>query len=238
MLSKISFPSIAYPTPSPELTKSSPTVFGFAGCIVALIGECITVSIFQRTGHRSAASAAVFFLFLHIACFSSSVDATSYIYASEIFPTPVRAKGLAVSISGLFVATIIFLQCAPTAFEEIGWRYYLVFICITAVIFCLTWFYFPEVCFTTPCLCNFFVCILLTITLRTDLQDAPRGYRRALRRLDRGRGVRKEHELRERGGLEGAGREGISLCCESGRCENLAWNDLAWMVSGPGKSLL
>jgi MFS family permease len=120
-------------------------VFGFAGCIVALIGECVTVSIFQKTGHRSAASAAVFFLFLHIACFSSSVDATSYIYASEIFPTPVRAKGLSFSISGLFIATIIFLQCAPTAFDQIGWKYYLVFICITTVIFFIIWFYFPEV---------------------------------------------------------------------------------------------
>lgn len=85
-------------------------MFGFCGCVIALIGECITVDVFQRTGQRGAASAAVFFLFLHIGFFSSSVDATSYIYAAEIFPTPVRAKGLAVSISGLFIATIIFLQ--------------------------------------------------------------------------------------------------------------------------------
>jgi len=120
-------------------------VFGFAGCVVALVGECITVSIFQNTGHQSAASAAVFFLFLHIAFFSSSVDATSYIYASEIFPTPVRAKGLSVSVSGLFISTIIFLQCAPTAFEQVGWKYYLVFIAITTVLFFVIWFYFPEV---------------------------------------------------------------------------------------------
>lgn len=42
-------------------------MFGFSDCIVALIGACITVSIFQRTGHNSTASAAVFFLFLYIA---------------------------------------------------------------------------------------------------------------------------------------------------------------------------
>lgn len=121
-------------------------MFGFAGCVVALVGECITVSIYHRTGDNAAASAAVFFLFLHIACFSSSVDATSYIYASEIFPTPVRAKGLSFSVSGLFVATIIFLQCAPTAFGHISWRYYTVFIAITVVLFFVVWFYFPEVC--------------------------------------------------------------------------------------------
>jgi hypothetical protein len=44
-----------------------------------------------------------------------------YLYTSEIFPALVRVKGLSVSISGSFVVTIIFLQCAPTAFEEIGW---------------------------------------------------------------------------------------------------------------------
>ena len=42
-------------------------LFGFGGCIVALIGECITVSIFQKNGDNRVASAAVFFLFLHIA---------------------------------------------------------------------------------------------------------------------------------------------------------------------------
>ncbi|KEF56198.1 uncharacterized protein A1O9_07779 [Exophiala aquamarina CBS 119918] len=127
-----------------KIGRTRMLMFGFAGCVIALIGECITVDVFQRTGHRSAASAAVFFLFLHIGFFSVSCDATSYIYASEIFPTPVRAKGLSVSVSGLFVATIIFLQCAPEAFSTIGWKYYTVFISITTVIFFIVWFWFPE----------------------------------------------------------------------------------------------
>ncbi|KAF2651337.1 general substrate transporter [Lophiostoma macrostomum CBS 122681] len=119
-------------------------MFGFAGCVVALVGECITVSIFQKHGQSGVASAAVFFLFLHITFFSVSVDATSYIYASEIFPTPARAKGLSISVSGLFVATIIFLQAAPTAFAEVGWKYYLLFVCITSVLFVVIWLWFPE----------------------------------------------------------------------------------------------
>ncbi|KAK3112211.1 hypothetical protein LTR53_011749 [Teratosphaeriaceae sp. CCFEE 6253] len=119
-------------------------MFGFGGCVVALIGECITVSIYQRTGDRAASSAAVFFLFFHILCFSSSVDATSYIYASEIFPTPARAKGMSISVSGLFIATIIFLQAAPTAFAAIGWKYYVVFVVITSVLFVVVWVWFPE----------------------------------------------------------------------------------------------
>lgn len=119
---------------------------GFAGTISALVGECISLSIYNKTGSKAATSAAVFFLFWHIACFSVTCDATSYIYASEIFPTPVRAKGLAISVSGLFVATIIFLEAAPTAFANIGWKYYTVFIACTTISFFFVWFFCPEVC--------------------------------------------------------------------------------------------
>lgn len=118
---------------------------GFVGTITALIGECVALSVYNRTGSTAANTAAVFFLFWHIACFSVTCDATSYIYASEIFPTPVRAKGLAISVSGLFVATIIFLEAAPTAFANIGWKYYTVFIACTTLSFFFVWLYCPEV---------------------------------------------------------------------------------------------
>lgn len=80
--------------------------------------------------------------------FSSFYDATSYVYSSEIFPTPVRAKGLAVSVSGLFVATIIFLSGAPTAFAAISWKYYIVFIACSIVFAIIAFLYFPEVSFS------------------------------------------------------------------------------------------
>lgn len=121
-------------------------MFGIVGSIIALIGECVTVDIFQRTGDKGVAGAAVFFLFLHILLFGLSYDATSYIYGSEIFPNPVRARGLAISITGLFTSTIIFLQCAPAAFTEIGWKYYVVFIVISVFMVAIMFFYFPEVC--------------------------------------------------------------------------------------------
>lgn len=120
-------------------------VFGLSGVIIALIGETVTVTYFNKTGNTGIAKAAVFFLFLHIGFYSSTMDATSYIYSCEIFPTPVRAKGLAISIAGLFSATIIFLEAAPTAFAAIQGYYYIVFIvCTFACIVCMLTF-FPEV---------------------------------------------------------------------------------------------
>ncbi|KIW15772.1 hypothetical protein PV08_05822 [Exophiala spinifera] len=119
-------------------------LIGFTGCLLALMGECITVSFFQSSGSRGAASGAVFFLFAHITVFVLCVDATTYIYASEIFPTPLRAKGLAISCSGLFFATIIFTTAAPTAFANIGWKYYLVFVVLTTITISIVYFMFPE----------------------------------------------------------------------------------------------
>ncbi|KAL7892222.1 MFS transporter [Trichoderma sp. TUCIM 5745] len=72
-----------------------------------------------------------------------------------------RAKSLAVSVSRLFVVTIIFLQVAPTALRQLGgkttrWRLahfrrhplfrhnYLVFLIISAICAVVFYFYYPE----------------------------------------------------------------------------------------------
>lgn len=48
-------------------------------------------------------------------------------------------------MTGLFMSTTVFLQVAPTAFAQVGWKYYLLFVCITAVMIVTIWLYFPEV---------------------------------------------------------------------------------------------
>ncbi|EXJ68734.1 uncharacterized protein A1O5_08528 [Cladophialophora psammophila CBS 110553] len=119
-------------------------VIGISGCILCLVGEVITLAQLEKGQNRAATNAAVFFLFLFVGFYASFIDATTYIYASEIWPTPVRAKGLALSISGLFLSSLAILQGAPAGFANIGWRYYLVFISVTSVMVVFMYFYFPE----------------------------------------------------------------------------------------------
>ncbi|KUL89739.1 hypothetical protein ZTR_00497 [Talaromyces verruculosus] len=68
-----------------------------------------------------------------------ALGSTSYGYSSNIIST----KGLAISVSGLFVATITFPEVAPTAFANIGWKYYTVFIACTTLSFLFVWLYCP-----------------------------------------------------------------------------------------------
>ncbi|KIX94624.1 uncharacterized protein Z520_09670 [Fonsecaea multimorphosa CBS 102226] len=119
-------------------------LFGFTGDVIALAGECATVAVYQRTGSPAAAKAAVFFLFLHIGFYGWTIDASTYIYATEIFPNPLRARGIGISCAGLFMAVIVFTSAAPTAFNNIGWKYYLVFCILTAMNVVIIWFFFPE----------------------------------------------------------------------------------------------
>ncbi|KAK9382852.1 general substrate transporter [Kockiozyma suomiensis] len=119
-------------------------LIGLTGCALALVGECVALSTYERTGGRAASIAAVVFLFLHVFVYGLNMDVTSYVYSSEIMPNQLRAKGVSFSICGLFLSTIVYLEAASTAFANIGWKYYLVFICMSIFFFVLVFFYFPE----------------------------------------------------------------------------------------------
>ncbi|KAK9452428.1 hypothetical protein V1511DRAFT_247917 [Dipodascopsis uninucleata] len=102
------------------------------------------LGVFEGKNNFGGNAAAIFFLFLHIASFGTFVDATTYVYCSEIFPTHLRARGSSIAISGLFFATIIFTDAAPTAFAKIGWKYYIVFIVLTVINIGLVMKFWPE----------------------------------------------------------------------------------------------
>ena len=117
---------------------------GLAGCCVALLGEIVMLALFTGTNNKAGNSAGVFFLFLHLAFYGSCIDASTYVYASEIWPTFLRAKGFAISISGMFAGSLILLVSAPTGFQNVGWKFYLVMLITTFLNVFIIAFYFPE----------------------------------------------------------------------------------------------
>lgn len=114
--------------------------------------------------NEGGAIAAIVFMFLFVTFYGSCVDASSYIYCSELFPTHVRAQGVGFSTSAVFLLNtgMIFLWpptmskranvilhpaynvAAGTAFQNIGWKFYLVFIIVPSCALPLIVRYFPE----------------------------------------------------------------------------------------------
>ena len=72
------------------------------------------------------------------------MDASSYVYAGELFPTSIRAQGAGFSISALFCMSLIYTMCAPVAFNTIGWRYYIIFIVMPLIGALTMYLIFPE----------------------------------------------------------------------------------------------
>ncbi|CEI59934.1 hypothetical protein FVEN_g8262 [Fusarium venenatum] len=117
---------------------------GLIGCAVSLLGVGVMVALYGGTNSKGGNGAGVFFLYLHLTFYPTCMDASTYVYGSEIWPTHLREKGFAISCAGLFDGSLTLLEAAPTAFQTIGWRFYLImmaFTIICAIIFAL---YFPE----------------------------------------------------------------------------------------------
>jgi hypothetical protein len=66
-------------------------------------------------------------------------------FLGEIFPTHIRPQGVAWSLFGTFLSTLVYIEAAPTALANIKWRYYIIFIILTLINIAIFYFWCPEV---------------------------------------------------------------------------------------------
>ncbi|KAF5556450.1 sugar transporter [Fusarium phyllophilum] len=118
---------------------------GLVGCALMVAVEAAIVAVVAENKNNHAINAAgVFFLFVFVTFYATCIDAISYIYCTEIFPTSIRAKGVSYSVIGLFIMTLIYTHPAPIAFAQVGWKYYLVFVIVPLLGAPVVYFMFPE----------------------------------------------------------------------------------------------
>ncbi|KAJ5080813.1 general substrate transporter [Penicillium angulare] len=127
-----------------RIGRKTSLVIGISGCGVSLIFEAALSATYVGTTNHAGLSAGVFFLFLFISFYGCFVDAATYVYCSEIFPTHIRSRGMSWSLAILFLSTVAYLIPAPTAFAQVGWKYHLLFILLTAIQAPLLWIMLPE----------------------------------------------------------------------------------------------
>jgi MFS family permease len=128
-------------------------LIGSTGCLISVICEAALTATFEKDPTRRAVgNAAVFFVFFFIIFWSSCMgmfpptvllsqltyllpDATIFVYSSELFPTYLRAQGTGIAIACFYLSSLITLTAAPIAIAAVGWKFYLVLILPTGLIY-------------------------------------------------------------------------------------------------------
>lgn len=84
-------------------------------------------ALFADAGtNREALTAGAAMIFLFGVFYSLCGDVCVFVIIGEIFPNHLRAKGSLVAMGANALTNLVYLQVSPTAFDAIGWKYFLV----------------------------------------------------------------------------------------------------------------
>jgi hypothetical protein len=122
------------------------------------------IAQYAGTSNNAGLGMGVFFSFCFITFYGGGIDVVGYVYCSkfktrvtvqidvhnnhflgEIFPTHIRCQGVAWSLVGTFISTLVYVEAAPTALANIKWGYYIIFVVLTAINIVIIYFWCPEV---------------------------------------------------------------------------------------------
>lgn len=115
-------------------------MFSSAGCSICMIivAGCLV------SQHYSAASAAVAFMFLYLACFALGILPVSWSYSAEIQPLRVRNKSTAVGVFCHWMSNFVVVMVTPVGLASIGGNYFWIWAVICGSFVPLVYFFGVE----------------------------------------------------------------------------------------------
>lgn len=94
--------------------------------------------------NRNAAYACIFFLFAALTFFPIGLFILPFMYAADISPLQTRGKVTAMSAASNWLFAFLIAEVSPTGFDNIGWKYYLIYFCISTAGFIIFILFYPE----------------------------------------------------------------------------------------------
>ncbi|KAK5061387.1 hypothetical protein LTR84_007929 [Exophiala bonariae] len=118
---------------------------GFVGCIVSLSLLAAMQAVYAPSGtNKVGLGWAVAALYMIVIFYCLGVESCGAPFYTEIFPTHIRAKGVCFCVFVNSLANLLYLEAAPTALQNIGWKFLLVFIVVLSLGSVLYWLWIPE----------------------------------------------------------------------------------------------
>jgi len=121
------------------------TVTGGSIVSCVLVTEAVLQKYYLGSTYAPGLNAATAMFYAYVFFWASFIDNTTYVYVPEIWPTHLRSKGAAIAYCSYYGVAIATNSPASLAFQNIGYKYYFVFLgfCILSLIY--IYLEFPEV---------------------------------------------------------------------------------------------
>lgn len=114
--------------------------------LCAMISICMALSAQFPAGTSSVAGprTAIAFIFIYSCGYAVFFNAMVWVVPSELFPFFLRTKGLGLAVFSKSVVAIVLAQITPVAIQNVGWRYYALFIATNFAAAFVYYFFLPE----------------------------------------------------------------------------------------------
>ncbi|KAJ5950042.1 hypothetical protein N7454_001626 [Penicillium verhagenii] len=115
-----------------------------AAAVGMTVAQTCLAGLSSDLSNTAAASASIAFYFVALFCFPIGLFLVPFMYAAEIAPLRTRAKVTAMSAAANWIFSFVLAEVSPTGFATIGYRYYIVYACISASALVFFYFLCPE----------------------------------------------------------------------------------------------
>lgn len=115
-----------------------------AGALGMAIAQAALCGLNSDLTNPAARKTAIFFFFWAMFWFPVGLLLIPFMYAAEIAPLSIRHKVTAISACSNWLFNFLIAEFTPRAMKNIGWRYYIVYTCISAFAFVVHYCFFPE----------------------------------------------------------------------------------------------
>ncbi|KAK9371577.1 general substrate transporter [Lipomyces chichibuensis] len=112
-----------------------------AGMSLCMVAMAVATSF---TGNHSANIAAAFFVFLYLFFLPIGFLGANFLYTTEIAPGRLRVAMQSISTANHWLWMFVVTMITPVAVANIGYRYYIVYVVVGAIIPPVVYFYYPE----------------------------------------------------------------------------------------------
>ncbi|KAJ0297808.1 hypothetical protein COL516b_010418 [Colletotrichum fioriniae] len=114
------------------------------GMLVVFIGWTIASARFAETSASSAGIAVMALIFIYQIFYCIAFSPLPVAYSVEVLPYSIRAKGMATYVFSTKAAVFVNQYVNPIGIQNIGWRFYIVYVAILAVEACIAYGWFLE----------------------------------------------------------------------------------------------